>query len=140
MKPSCTLFLLALSLLAPAASAADLEVTLTGIRNDSGSIRAAVIDRLGGGPVERSAVALRTEPALPGSLLLRFAGLAPGRYAVAVFHDEDDDGELRRLMGIFPLEGYALSGDNGRTGLPSFGRMTFELPEEGAAMTLTMRY
>ncbi|EMG36554.1 hypothetical protein PCS_02566 [Desulfocurvibacter africanus PCS] len=122
------------------ALAADLEVTLTGIRNDSGSIRIAVLDRLIGSPDADNAVALHKEPARPGSMTLRFTGLEPGRYALAVFHDEDDDGELQRLLGLIPLEGYALSGNTGRMGPPSFGRMAFVLTDEGAAMTLPMRY
>ncbi|EGJ51895.1 DUF2141 domain-containing protein [Desulfocurvibacter africanus] len=122
------------------ALAADLEVTLTGIRNDSGSIRVAVLNRLAGFPDADNAVALHKEPARPGSMTLHFTGLEPGRYALAVFHDEDDDGELQRLLGLIPLEGYALSGDTGRMGPPSFGRMAFVLTDEGAAMTLPMRY
>lgn len=39
----------------------------------------------------------------------RFAGIAPGTYAIAAFHDENSDGALQRILGVLPREGVGSS-------------------------------
>lgn len=46
--------------------------------------------------------------------------LEPGRYAVAVFHDLDEDGALDRVPPGLPMEPYGFSNDIGRWAPPSF--------------------
>ena len=67
-----------------AASAADLKVQLTGVRNASGDLRAALFDRADAFRKEDKASALVKLPAAPGVAVAVFAGLAPGRYAERV--------------------------------------------------------
>jgi uncharacterized protein (DUF2141 family) len=63
---------------------------------------------------------------LTGPILLE--GLAPGRYALRVHHDENADGKLQKRLFI-PKEGLAFS--NGAalrwSGPPSFSEAAFEL-------------
>jgi MipA family protein len=61
-----------------------------------------------------------------------FKGLAPGRYAVMVFHDENGNGELdQNFMGI-PREPLGFSRRYWGKGAPVFAEAAVEVPEGGA--------
>ncbi|MYE01735.1 MAG: DUF2141 domain-containing protein, partial [Alphaproteobacteria bacterium] len=108
-----TLGAAALALAAPAfASAADLVVRVEGVRSADGDIRVAVHRRADGVDFPDSAgiVKAAMRPAAEAGDLV-FAGLAPGEYAIAAFHDEDRDGDLdTNLLGM-PTEGYGFSNE-----------------------------
>lgn len=58
-----------------------------------------------------------------------FAHVPPGKYAVAVYHDEDDNGELNTggLFGI-PTEDYGFSNNPAAYfGPPSYEKCTFDV-------------
>jgi uncharacterized protein (DUF2141 family) len=80
------------------------------------------------------AVAAQWRMAEPGTLRFAFPGLKPGRYAVAVYHDENDNGELdTNLLGI-PTEGYGFSNDaTGFAGPPDFDAAAVEVPDDANA-------
>jgi uncharacterized protein (DUF2141 family) len=67
-----------------------------------------------------------------------FSGVAAGDYAVAVFHDENSNGELdRNFIGI-PKEGVGASnGATGKFGPPRFDDARFTY--KGGSTTLTIR-
>ena len=75
-----------------------------------------------------------------GQALFQWADLAPGRYAVIVFHDENDNGTLDHNLLRLPAEplgfsnGWALSW---RSGMPSFDKLQFNLAP--AAQTIEVR-
>jgi uncharacterized protein (DUF2141 family) len=73
------------------------------------------------GYADSKAVALQTAPMREGKARLVFAGLAPGRYALRVFADENGNGKLdTNLMGM-PTERYGFSNDaKGNRAPPSF--------------------
>jgi uncharacterized protein (DUF2141 family) len=48
-------------------------------------------------------------PASGGAVTCEFAGLAPGQYAMAAFHDRNGNGDLDRSWLGFPKEHWALS-------------------------------
>ncbi|WP_295988670.1 DUF2141 domain-containing protein [uncultured Variovorax sp.] len=66
-------------------------------------------------------VASQTAPMRAGKARLLFAGLAPGRYALRVFADENGNGKLdTNLMGM-PTERYGFSNDaKGNRAAPDF--------------------
>jgi len=66
-------------------------------------------------------VASQTAPMREGKARLLFAGLAPGRYALRVFADENGNGKLdTNLMGM-PTERYGFSNDaKGNRAAPDF--------------------
>jgi len=78
------------------AAAADLGVRVDGIAPLGGTLRVGLFDSAAG-------FAARGERAE-----LTFGDLPPGRYAVTVHHDADDDGELDRLFALVAKEGVAL--------------------------------
>jgi uncharacterized protein (DUF2141 family) len=104
---------LALSVLllagAPAA-AAELMVSVNGLRSADGVVRLALYDRPELFPEKGEGLKIAV-PARQGEVEAVFNGLSPGRYALALFHDEDGDDEFDRgFLGI-PKEGYGFSND-----------------------------
>ena len=67
--------------------------------------------------------------------------LAPGRYALSAFHDENDNGELdTNLMGI-PSEGYGFGNDaSAAFGPPSFEAAAVDVDAASGVTALTMAY
>lgn len=105
--PAAALALLALPV---AAQATDIEVRVLGVDGRGGSVRATVCTEQNflqpscnysaGAPAGRG-----------GAVVVRVPGVPPGTYAVQVFHDVDDSGEINRnLLGI-PTEGVGFSRD-----------------------------
>ena len=70
-----------------------------------------------------------------------FEDLAPGTYAVAVYHDENGNGEFDQGLFGIPLEGYAFSmGARAFFGPPSFERAAFAVAAAGTTVTIAMTY
>ena len=140
-----TLGAAALALLAPAfASAADLVVRIEGVRSADGDIRVAVHRRADGVDFPDSAGVVKAamRPAGKAGDMV-FAGLAPGDYAVAAFHDEDRDGDLNTNLLGRPTEGYGFSNEaRGMFGPPGFDAAAFTIKagEDRPAVTVKLGY
>ena len=127
-----------LSSLASAATAADLVLNLS-TRSSGGRIAVAVYRdaeafRRGEGPVASRMVS-RTGAVTSVTI----TGLAPGRYAVAAFHDTDGNGDLTLWPIGLPREAYGFSNDaRGRFGPPPFARAAFDLSAAGATQAFRL--
>jgi uncharacterized protein (DUF2141 family) len=67
--------------------------------------------------------------------------LRPGVYALALYHDENQNGDFDRNPVGIPVEGFGFSNDAPtRFSLPAFDAVRFRLPPEGRTMRVTMRY
>ncbi len=112
-----------------AAGTATLVVDVEGLKDDAGQVHAALHATADGYPT-RPETALRQAdvPILAGRARVVFEGLAPGGYAVAVYHDENGNGRLDSgFLGI-PTEGLGASNDaKGFMGPPSFEKARVEL-------------
>ena len=72
---------------------------------------------------------------------LTFKGVKPGRYAIALLHDENSNGKADRALSMIPKEGFGFSRDaKVRMGPPSFKSAAFDYAGSGARMTIKMRY
>ncbi len=113
------------------ALAGDLEIVVEAIRNDAGKVLAALHAGAGAGtfPDAEGAVAAQWATAAPGDHRFVFTDLPAGEFAVAVFHDENDNGELdSNFLGI-PTEGYGFSRNaTGTFGPPGFSHAAVEVP------------
>ena len=68
-----------------------------------------------------------------------FKGLNPGHYALAVFHDENANGEFDQNFIGFPLEDFGFSNDAGAfLGPPDFFDAAVFLPPEGLKTTIRL--
>lgn len=139
MKTAMTVIAAALLFTAPAWGGA-LTVTLQGVAHDQGGLRIGLYDRPETFRKEDKAVKVLDAAAKAGAVTVTFAELPPGRYAIMAYHDEDGDGGLDRFMGMIPTEGYALSNDPEVTGPPAFEECAFDVPAEGRALSLNLRY
>lgn len=65
----------------------------------------------------------------------------PGVYAVAVYHDENRNGDFdRNKLGV-PTEGFGFSNDAPtRFSVPSFDAVRFRVPPAGRTIRVKMRY
>lgn len=120
----------AVAALAAAAQASELHVAVEGIRSDRGRIMVALHAPVPGAefPDGAGTVAAQWRKARAGTLDFVFGSLPAGRFAVAVFHDENGNEELdTNLLGI-PREGYAFSRNaRGFAGPPSFDAAAVEV-------------
>lgn len=119
-----------------------MTVTVNEIRAAKGVIRACMttdpkkFPRCRGVAGAHSAVV----PA-KGVVTLTFTGVQPGRYAIALLHDENSNGKADRAAGMMPTEGFGFSRDaKVRMGPPSFGSAAFDIGAQPAAQTIRMRY
>lgn len=65
----------------------------------------------------------------------------PGNYAIAVFHDEDSDGELKMNKHGIPLEGFGFSGNPSlKKGRPGWEDTVFEVRKDIHEETIKMLY
>ena len=122
---------------------ADLTVTVTGVRNAEGLVQVCLFSRPYAFPdCSADPTVLRQRvPAAAGQVRARFEGLAPGTYAVSVFHDEKRTGKVEtNFLGI-PRSGLGASNDpQPRFGAPTFQAAAFTVPDRPAAITLRMQY
>lgn len=134
--------LLALLLAAPrGARAADLRVAVTELRSAAGYVHVALYAAPDRFPKDDGMLVDKVAKATPKGAQVVFKGVAPGTYALAVYHDEN--GNRRFDQGLFgiPLEGYAFSnGATGFLGPPSFADAAVKVPEGGARITIPMSY
>lgn len=72
---------------------------------------------------------------------LNFSGVAPGTYAVMVFHDENGNGKLDQAANGIPLEGYGFSRNaRGHWGPPRFDDARFDIQPGANDIALDMVY
>ncbi len=97
------------SALSGAASAAVVEIAVTGVANARGHIHVDLCTEQtflkDNCPYAGSAIAR------PGSTVVTITGVPPGQYAAQVFHDEHDDGHVHRNVLGIPTEPIGFSND-----------------------------
>ena len=106
-----------------------LTVEIHGLESDEGSVAVALFDSAASFDQRTDAVASQTVVPTDGSATWSVADLPAGIYAVAVYHDLNDNGELDRTTLGPPAEPYGFSNDARRIfGPPGFDTAAIELP------------
>ncbi len=126
---------------AMSASAADLTVEVRGLRSNDGAVHFGLYDKPGACPDDDGRIA-GTQTEIKAGIkgwraVAVFKGLKPGRYALAVYHDENANGEFDQFIFGLPLEDYGFS--NGATvffGPPSYEAAAVTVPAEGLRITI----
>lgn len=132
--------ILTMAISASALAGSPLDVVLTGVQHERGQLRVGLYADAKTFRKEAQALAIVTAPAQAGIVTLRFADLAPGRYAVMAYHDEDGNGELNRRFGMFPTEAYGLSNNPQVSGPPAFEDSAFAVPTAENRLQIELRY
>ena len=127
--------------IAQADDGATVTVAIAGLRNTKGHILACLTTKAATFPeCEKDPQSLRlTVPARNGPALV-FRHVAPGIYAVSLFHDENANGRLDKMMGI-PAEGYGFSRDAAiRFGPPKFDAAKAVVGAADVVLPIKVRY
>lgn len=121
-----TLSLLASSL----ASAAVLQVDVTGLSSDAGDVHIALYDNPAAFPSSDGMRVEKQAPIQARQTRFTFQDIPAGRYAVAVYHDENANHKFDQAIFGIPLEDYGFSND-ARVffGPPSFGEAAFDVAD-----------
>ena len=122
------------------ALAADLTVEVVGALSNAGRMHFGLYDDARKFP-EKDGRADGFETVIADNRVVGvFPGLKPGRYAVAVFHDENGNGEFDQgFLGI-PLEDYGFSNDaTAFLGPPDFEEAAVSVPAAGIRITIRLR-
>lgn len=117
---------LSLSLaLSTTASADQLIIDVVGIERLGGTMMVAIFDSAEAWEDSSKAISVGKDSVTGPSVRLIFPNLAAGRYAVKLYHDEDNDGQLDSNMLGVPSEGYGFSNNPQVLGEPDFDEAMF---------------
>lgn len=120
-----------------------VNVKIQNIRNNTGVIACAIFESEKGFPSKFLKFASRTMlTQISGKdASFEFSDIKPGKYAIAVIHDENCNGELdSNLFGI-PTEGYGFSsGAEVTMSAPSFSDAVFSYEGGHLQMSISLNY
>jgi uncharacterized protein (DUF2141 family) len=128
--------------LASPAQAGEVVITVTDLRSAKGVVRACMTTREDIFPkCIKDPSAHRAVVPASGTVEIRFTGVKPGNYAIALLHDENGNGKADRAMGMMPKEGYGFSRDAPvRMAPPRFADAVFSQGGGTNRVTIKMRY
>lgn len=140
---SLALAVCALPLVGAGEAGVTVTVKVTDIRNAKGVVRACMtmdaarFPRCQGNPEAHRAVT----DTVAGGVTFTFNNVKPGRYAIALLHDENSNGKADRMLGMMPKEGYGFSRDAPvKMAPPKFEEAAFDVGATAQALTIRMRY
>jgi len=126
---------------APAAFAATLTVTITGVHSGKGDVYVALFNTPTNFPDGDYSLRHVKINASTAPIVVSFDHLPPGTYAVGCYHDEDKLGHFKTNWFGYPLDGYALSnGIRAVVSRPTFAQASFPVGDPATAVTLNVRY
>lgn len=119
-----------------------ITITVTDLRNTKGVVRACMttVERIFP-KCKRDPNSHRTTVKAASTLTIRFDNVEPGEYAIALLHDENEDGKANRVLGMAPKEGYGFSRDAPvRMAPPDWDDAVFTVGSGSQNLTIKMRY
>lgn len=124
------------------AAAGTVTITITDLRNTDGVVMACMTTKENIFPkCRRDPNSYRTTVRANGTVTIRFNDVKPGEYAIAVLHDENEDGKANRVLGMAPREGYGFSRDAPvRMAPPDWDDAVFTVGTTSQNVTIKMRY
>ena len=118
-----------------------INLTVTSLRNDNGSVRCGLYNSAGAFPQAGHESRGVIAPISGRQAMCVFRDVAPGTYAIAFFHAEQN--ETRMQQGLFgkPTEGYGFSNNaSGSFGPPSFSDAAFDYRGGKRSMQARVQY
>lgn len=117
-----------------------LDVAVTGIRNAKGRVLACLTQNAKAFPAcEKDPNARRIVLSATEGKALRFTGLKPGTYALALIHDENGNNKVDTAL-FLPKEGVGVSRNPVLMGPPSFKSAAFVVGTVDLKLTIKMKY
>lgn len=143
--------IVAFGLFAPTPAAADdetasiaptLTVEISNIQNDKGQVGCSLYPKDDGFPtkVGKADVTMFVQ-SKEGKAVCVFKGVKPGKYAVSVMHDENNDGKLETSMVGRPKEWWGVSNNAPpeRFGPPKFEAASFSYAGDAETIKVKLR-
>jgi uncharacterized protein (DUF2141 family) len=119
-----------------------IKVVVVGLHSNDGEVDCALFGSADGFPGESAKAGKTAKSKIEnGQAVCIFGGVAPGDYAVSVFHDGNGNGKLdRNFMGM-PKEGVGASNDAvGHFGPPKFDDARFSYPGGRSVLAIHVKY
>jgi uncharacterized protein (DUF2141 family) len=110
-------------------------------KSNKGVVRVLIFDSERGYP-DKPELAIKSisAPVFEQKSYIKITDLKPGKYSIAVFHDEDENGKINTNPFGYPIEKYGFSNNaKGYFGPPDFTKTTFELKNERKAILINLR-
>ena len=122
-----------------AEDAASLEVTITGLETDAGTVEIGLYADKDAYDVDRAGQSLSLS--ITGGIASgAFNGLAPGDYGLKVYHDANGNGELDTTSFGMPIEAYGFSNDaRGRFGPARWNKAAFSVTAGANRHAITVK-
>ncbi|WP_342347308.1 DUF2141 domain-containing protein [uncultured Nitrospira sp.] len=119
-----------------------IHIHVHGIKSAAGSLKAVLY-----GPdpesflVKGAKADKEREPAQKGSMTLCLAAPVEGKYAVVVYHDENDNHKFDRNFIGLPTEGFGVSNNPSLfLAAPKFEELSFEVNDEVTHVDVDLKY
>lgn len=127
---------------AQSAAGADVVIAVSNLRNMRGTVRVCMTNNPRRFPrCNDDAGSHRLVVAANAAATVRFHNVAPGTYAIALLHDENDNGRADRALSMIPREGFGFSRDAPvRMGPPDFEDAAITVTSTELHQTIRMRY
>lgn len=121
--------------------AATLTIDISNIKNNKGLVVITLHDGEDGFPAKREPIEKQFIEANEEGLVVSFANLAPGSYAIALFHDENGNRKMdQNFLGI-PKEGLGTSNNaKGSFGPPSFKDSAVQIEDADVNIEISINY
>ena len=128
--------------LAARPTGAQVVVDITNLRNHDGVVRACMTRDASRFPrCQGSSQGYSVVVPAGRAATLRFNDVAPGTYAIALLHDENDNGKADRVLGMMPREGFGFSNDAPvNMGPPEFSEAAITVGAASLHQSIRMRY
>jgi uncharacterized protein (DUF2141 family) len=119
-----------------------IDITINNCVSDKGTIRVALYDSKYTFSKPNKHITGKILPAQKNTpLQIQIPNLAHGEYAVAIYHDVNNNGELDKNMVGIPTEPYAFSNNPiVKMERPTFDDARFELTTSSKALTIELKY
>lgn len=138
LKALSTATLLSLAI-GTVAVAADLTVTVGPVKEAAGKLLLALYDKPD--DFRQHSFKAMSEAARVGDMTVTFSDLEPGDYAVMVFQDVNDNGDLDNNMFGLPKEPWGGSlGDRQLFGAPTWSDAVISVPADGLAIAIKLNH
>lgn len=119
-----------------------LTINVQGLKAAKGRVCYSLFSSSAGFPMSANQ-AIRAEciAANSNSSAIAFGNLTPGTYAVAVFHDMNNDGQLNKNTFGIPMEGFGFSQNPGIvSGPPKFRDAAIFVAGSGNAININLKH
>ena len=130
------------SLLCMSALASSLTVKVVGFKNYNGSAQVALWDTPSGFPDDYNTAYLTKTTKATKNYSVTFENLKPGSYAVAMYHDKNNNLQMDTNFFGIPKEGFGFSNNPTIfTGPPSFTKVKFIVKEnQNKSITIKLKH